>query len=63
MITQFRPRASALALAIAFATGSAFVASPALQAKPVAVKNVDIPYQEFTLKNGLRPRSLASGNS
>ena len=54
MITQFRPRASALALAIAFATGSAFVASPALQAKPVAVKNVDIPYQEFTLKNGLR---------
>lgn len=54
MITQFRPRASALALAIAFATGSAFVASPALQAKPAAVKNVDIPYQEFTLKNGLR---------
>lgn len=54
MITQFRPRASALALAIAFATGSAFIASPALQAKPAAVKNVDIPYQEFTLKNGLR---------
>ncbi len=54
MITQFRPRASALALAIAFATGSAFIVSPALQAKPAVVKNVDIPYQEFTLKNGLR---------
>jgi len=54
MITQFRPRASALALAIALASGSAFLVSPTLHAKPVAAKNVDIPYQEFTLKNGLR---------
>lgn len=54
MISTLRPRASALALAIAFATGSAFVASPALLAKPAAASKVDIAYQEFTLNNGLR---------
>ena len=56
-----RPRAAALALALATAIGGfAFAPTPALAAraptpaldKPAAA--VDIPYEQFTLPNGLR---------
>ncbi len=47
-----RPRAAALALALATAIGGfAFAPAPALAASKVAV---DIPYEQFTLPNGLR---------
>jgi zinc protease len=53
-MTSLRPRASVLALAIALATGSSLLASPAVDAQAAKASKVDIPYQEFTLKNGLR---------
>jgi zinc protease len=53
MMTSLRPRATTLALAIAIATGSALFPSANAQAATSSSK-VDIAYQEFTLKNGLR---------
>lgn len=53
MITSLRPRATTLALAIAIATGSGLLASANAHADS-ASSEVDIAYQEFTLKNGLR---------
>ena len=51
-IRAARPRAAALALALATVIGGfAFAPSPALAA---AATTVDIPYQQFTLANGLR---------
>jgi predicted Zn-dependent peptidase len=50
----FRPlRLLPLALAIALATGPAALANPAV-ANAAAPATVDIPYEEFTLPNGLR---------
>ena len=46
------PRVAALALALSAAIGS-FVPAPALAASP-AKAAVDIPYETFTLPNGLR---------
>ena len=46
------PRAAALALALSAALGS-FIPAPALAASP-AKAAVDIPYETFTLPNGLR---------
>ena len=46
------PRAAALALALSAALGG-IVAAPAVMAAP-AKASVDIPYETFTLPNGLR---------
>ena len=48
-----RPRAAALALALTAAIGGSFTPSPAL-AKTAQSTKVDIPFEEFTLPNGLR---------
>ncbi len=55
-MTVIRPAALALALSAALLGGAAFVPAPALaKAKAKAsVASVDIPYEEFTLPNGLR---------
>ncbi|MEG0185642.1 MAG: insulinase family protein, partial [Stenotrophomonas sp.] len=52
MTVQFRPRAALLAVALSAALGSV-VPAPAL-AKPAAPAKVDIPFEQFTLPNGLR---------
>ncbi len=49
-----QPRAALLAVALSTALGGlAYAPVPAL-AKPAAAASVDIPYEEFTLPNGLR---------
>lgn len=55
-MTVIRPAVLALALSAALLGGAAFVPAPALaKAKAKAsVASVDIPYEEFTLPNGLR---------
>ena len=52
MTAQLRPRAALLAVALSAALGS-FVPAPAM-ARPAQVAKVDIPFEEFTLPNGLR---------
>ena len=52
--TLRRPRAGLLAVALSTALGGLYFAPEAVQAKPAAAAEVDIPYQEFTLPNGLR---------
>ncbi len=52
MPASHRPRATFLAIALATALGGAAFAPTAVQAAPKAA--VDIPYEEFTLPNGLR---------
>ncbi|GAA5066748.1 M16 family metallopeptidase [Lysobacter panacisoli] len=52
MFLSPRPRAAALALALAAALGGTAFAPTAVLAAPKAT--VDIPYEEFTLPNGLR---------
>ncbi len=47
-----RPRAALLALALGAALGS--LAPMSAFAAPATAKNVDIPYEQFTLPNGLR---------
>ncbi|MEP6907865.1 MAG: hypothetical protein ABI858_07800, partial [Pseudoxanthomonas sp.] len=49
-----RPRAAVLAVALSAALGGLVVVPAAVQAKSVAAAEVDIPYEEFTLPNGLR---------
>src|SRR5688572_25645646 len=52
MTATFRPRAAVLAVALATAVaGTGFAPSTALAAPKATV---DIPYEEFTLPNGLR---------
>jgi predicted Zn-dependent peptidase len=53
LATFRRPRAGALAFALATALGTAFVPGLALADAPTAAV-VDIPYEQFTLPNGLR---------
>ncbi len=52
MTVQLRPRAALLAVALSAALGS--LAPTPLMAKPAQVAKVDIPFEEFTLPNGLR---------
>ncbi|HEY5852071.1 MAG TPA: pitrilysin family protein [Lysobacter sp.] len=52
MTASFRPRAAALAIALATAIGGTAFVPTAVHAAPKAT--VDIPYEEFTLPNGLR---------
>jgi len=52
MTVQLRPRAALLAVALSAALGS-LAPAPAM-AKPAQVAKVDIPYEAFTLPNGLR---------
>ncbi|OEY99925.1 MULTISPECIES: pitrilysin family protein [Stenotrophomonas] len=52
MTAQLRPRAALLAVALSAALGS--LAPAPLMAKPAQVAKVDIPFEEFTLPNGLR---------
>ncbi len=53
-MTVIRPAALALALSAALLGGAAFVPAPALAKAKSSVASVDIPYEEFTLPNGLR---------
>lgn len=53
MSLALRPRTALLAVALSTATGT-LVPSHALAAKPAAPAKVDIPYEQFTLPNGLR---------
>lgn len=53
LATIRRPRAALLALALTTALGGSFAPSLALAATTQAAR-VDIPYEEFTLPNGLR---------
>jgi zinc protease len=48
------PRVAALALAVTLSLGLAGPAATVAEAKPAASKNVHIPYEQFTLPNGLR---------
>ena len=52
MTVHFRPRAALIAVALSAALGSVMPA-PAL-ARPAAPAKVDIPFEQFTLPNGLR---------
>ncbi len=52
MTVQLRPRAALLAVALSAALGS-LVPAPAM-AKPAQAAKVDIPFEDFTLPNGLR---------
>lgn len=52
--SALRFAALAASLALAVGTGLAFAPLPAAAAKPVREAGVDIPYQQFTLPNGLR---------
>jgi predicted Zn-dependent peptidase len=52
MTSQLRPRAALLAVALSAALGS-FAPAPVM-ARPAQVAKVDIPFEEFTLPNGLR---------
>ncbi|MFP5374252.1 MAG: M16 family metallopeptidase [Gammaproteobacteria bacterium] len=58
MILSRRPRAvlqhAALALALAAAAGFGFLPGPAQAQRAAAAPTVDIPYEQFTLPNGLR---------
>ena len=49
-----RPRAALLAVALSTALGGLYFAPEVVQAKPAKAASVDIPYEEFTLPNGLR---------
>ena len=49
-----RPRAALLAGALSTALGGLYFAPEVVQAKPAKAASVDIPYEEFTLPNGLR---------
>jgi len=53
-LASSRPRAALLALAIAAAVGGVAAPAYAAPAAKASVAGVDIPYQEFTLPNGLR---------
>ncbi|MBO8042633.1 insulinase family protein, partial [Pseudomonas aeruginosa] len=53
MSLALRPRTALLAVALSTALGT-LVPSHALAAKPAAPAKVDIPYEQFTLPNGLR---------
>ena len=52
MTARLRPRTALLAVALTVALGG--LAPAPLLAKPAAVANVDIPFEQFTLPNGLR---------
>lgn len=52
MTVQLRPRAALLAVALSAALGS--LAPAPVLAKPATVAKVDIPFEQFTLPNGLR---------
>ena len=52
MSKTFAPRAATLAIALATAIGGSFIPSPAQAAK--SVTQVALPYETFTLPNGLR---------
>ena len=52
MTVQLRPRAALLAVALSAALGS--LAPAPLLARPAQVAKVDIPFEQFTLPNGLR---------
>lgn len=52
MTAQFRPRAALLAVALSAALGG--LAPAPVMAKPAQVAKVDIPFEQFTLPNGLR---------
>ncbi len=52
MTSPLRPRTALLALALATALGG--LAPAPLLAKPAAAAKVDIPFEQFTLPNGLR---------
>ncbi|WP_313342165.1 pitrilysin family protein [Stenotrophomonas sp.] len=52
MTVQLRPRAALLAVALSAALGT--LAPAPVMAKPAQVAKVDIPFEEFTLPNGLR---------
>ncbi|MDZ4047158.1 MAG: hypothetical protein U1E00_02275, partial [Pseudoxanthomonas sp.] len=49
-----RPRAALLALALSTALGGLAYAPAPTYAKPAAAADIVIPYEEFTLPNGLR---------
>ncbi|MGV8959825.1 MAG: M16 family metallopeptidase [Stenotrophomonas sp.] len=53
-MTASRPRAALLAVALSAALGGLAYAPAPLQAKPAAGVGVDIPFEQFTLPNGLR---------
>ncbi len=53
MSLALRPRAALLAVALSTALGT-LAPTHALAAKPAAPAKVDIPYEQFTLPNGLR---------
>ena len=53
MSLALRPRAALLAVALSTALGT-LAPTPVLAAKPAAPAKVDIPYEQFTLPNGLR---------
>ena len=53
LATIRQPRAAVLAIALGAALGAGFMPTTALAKAPPAA-GVDIPYQEFTLSNGLR---------
>ena len=52
MTARLRPRTALLAVALTAALGG--MAPAPLLARPAAVASVDIPYEQFTLPNGLR---------
>lgn len=52
MTAQLRPRAALLAVALSAALGG--LAPAPVMAKPAQVAKVDIPFEQFTLPNGLR---------
>ena len=49
-----RPRAAVLAVALSAALGGLMAVPATVQAKSAAAAEVDIPYEQFTLPNGLR---------
>jgi len=53
MSLALRPRAALLAVALSTALGT-LAPTSALAARPTAPAKVDIPYEQFTLPNGLR---------
>lgn len=54
MTVSRRPRAALLAVALSAALGGLAYSPAPLQAKPAAGSDIVIPYDEFTLPNGLR---------
>ena len=54
MLSIRRPRAAALALALTAALGGVGFAPGEAQARSAQATSVDIPFEQFTLPNGLR---------